>query len=111
MAGSTNTGHHVMVRVQAGIADHVTVGDFAMIAARSGLNRDVPAKEVVAGTPALPRMEWLKAMAIVAKLPELRQQVRDLVDRLKALETKAAATPMARRNPKRQTSLAAKPKG
>src|SRR5207302_955670 len=78
IAGSSKTGHHVMVGGQAGIADHVTVGDFAMIAARSGLNRDVPAKEVVAGAPALPRMEWLKAMAIVAKLPELRQQVRDL---------------------------------
>ena len=109
IAGSSKTGHHVMVGGQAGIADHVTVGDFAMIAARSGLNRDVPAKEVVAGAPALPRMEWLKAMAIVAKLPELRQQVRDLADRLQALEAKAAAKPMARRNPKRKISLAAKP--
>ncbi len=110
IAGSSRTGHHVMVGGQAGIADHVTVGDFAMIAARSGLNRDVPAKEVVAGAPALPRIEWLKAMAIVAKLPELRQQVRDLEDRLKALETKAAAKPMARRNPPQKASLAAKPK-
>jgi UDP-3-O-[3-hydroxymyristoyl] glucosamine N-acyltransferase len=110
IAGSSRTGHHVMVGGQAGIADHVTVGDFAMIAARSGLNRDVPAKEVVAGAPALPRMEWLKAMAIVAKLPELRQQVRDLEDRLKVLETKAAAKPMARRNRPQKTSLGAKPK-
>src|SRR5205809_631798 len=110
IAGSSRTGHHVMVGGQAGIADHVTVGDFAMIAARSGLNRDVPAKEVVAGAPALPRMEWLKAMAIVAKLPELRQQVRDLADRLKALEATTAAKPMARRNPKRKTTLATKPK-
>jgi UDP-3-O-[3-hydroxymyristoyl] glucosamine N-acyltransferase len=108
IAGSSKTGHHVMVGGQAGIADHVTVGDFALIAARSGLNRDVPAKEVVAGTPALPRIEWLKAMAIVAKLPELRQQVRDLADRLKILETKAAATPMGRRNARRKTSLSAK---
>src|SRR5438445_10511119 len=90
IAGSSKTGHHVMVDGQAAIADDVTVGDFAMIAARSGLNRDVPAKEVVAGTPALPRMEWLKAMAIVAKLPELRQQVRDLEERLKMLEKAAS---------------------
>src|SRR5437899_8729936 len=110
IAGSSKTGHHVMVGGQAGIADHVTVGDFAMIAARSGLNRDVPAKEVVAGAPALPRMEWLKSMAIVAKLPELRQQVRELEDRLKALETKVAAKPAARRNPPPKTCRAAKPK-
>jgi UDP-3-O-[3-hydroxymyristoyl] glucosamine N-acyltransferase len=110
IAGSSTTGHHVMVGGQAGIADHVTIGDFAMIAARSALNRDVPAKEVVAGAPALPRMEWLKAMAIVAKLPELRQQVRNLEDRLKALETKAAASPLAWRKPPQKTALAAKPK-
>jgi len=95
IAGSSKTGHHVMVGGQAGISDHVTIGDLAMIAARSGLNRDVPAKEVVAGAPALPRMDWLKAMAIVAKLPELRQQLRDMEDRLKALETKTATKPKA----------------
>jgi UDP-3-O-[3-hydroxymyristoyl] glucosamine N-acyltransferase len=110
IAGSSKTGHHVMVGGQAGIIDHVTVGDFAMIAAGSGVYRDVPAKEIVAGVPALPRMEWLKAMAIVAKLPDLRQQIRDLEGRLKALESTAAATPLARRSTRRKASLAAKPK-
>src|SRR2546428_329930 len=90
IAGSSRTGHHVIVGAQAGIADHVTVGDFAMVAARSGLNRDVPAKEAVAGAPALPRMEWLKALATMAKPPHLAQQVRDFEDRLKALEKAAS---------------------
>jgi UDP-3-O-[3-hydroxymyristoyl] glucosamine N-acyltransferase len=93
IAGSSKTGHHVMIGGQAGISDHVTIGDLAMIAARSGLNRDVPTKEIVAGTPALPRLDWLKAMAIVAKLPELRQQLRDMEDRLKALEAKVSVKP------------------
>src|SRR6266581_2356975 len=96
IAGSSKTGHHVIIGGQAGISDHITIGDLAMIAARSGLNRDVPPKEVVAGSPAQPRLEWLKSMAIVAKLPELRQQVKSLEDRLKALETKAAAKPKAK---------------
>ena len=95
IAGSSKTGHHVIIGGQAGISDHVTVGDLAMVAARSGLNRDVPAKDVVAGTPAQPRLEWLKSMAIVAKLPELRQQLRELEERLKALEAKTAAKPTA----------------
>jgi UDP-3-O-[3-hydroxymyristoyl] glucosamine N-acyltransferase len=100
IAGSSKTGHHVIVGGQAGISDHVTIGDLAMIAARSGLNRDVQANEIVAGAPAQPRLEWLKSMAIVAKLPELRQQLRAMEERLKALETKTAAKPQARRKSK-----------
>ena len=75
--------------------------------------RNVGTASAVPGTataPAQPRLEWLKSMAIVAKLPELRQQVRELEDRLKALETKVAAKPAARRNPPPKTSRAAKPK-
>ncbi len=91
IAGSSRTGHHVIIGGQAGISDHVAIGDLAMIAARSGLNRDVQAKEIVAGAPAQPRMEWLKSMAIVAKLPELRQQIREMEERLKSLEQKKSA--------------------
>jgi uncharacterized coiled-coil protein SlyX len=39
-------------------------------------------------------------MAIVAKLPELRQQLREIEERLKALETKAAAKPASGSKPK-----------
>jgi UDP-3-O-[3-hydroxymyristoyl] glucosamine N-acyltransferase len=112
IAGSSKTGHHVIIGGQAGISDHVTIGDLVMIAARSGLNRDVPSKEVVAGTPAQPRLEWLKSMAIVAKLPNLRQQIREMEERLKALEARAAAKPAPSRKPKaRKASPAEKPKG
>src|SRR5713226_3747878 len=90
IAHNVEVGEHNILVAQVGIAGSSRTGHHVMVGARSGLNRDVPAKEVVAGAPALPRMEWLKAMAIVAKLPELRQQVRDLEGRLKALETKAA---------------------
>jgi UDP-3-O-[3-hydroxymyristoyl] glucosamine N-acyltransferase len=111
IAGSSKTGHHVMIGGQAGISDHVTIGDLVMIAARSGLNRDVATKEVVAGFPAQPRMEWLKSMAIVAKLPELRQIIREMEARLKSLESKAAAKSVPRRKPKaRKAAPAKKPK-
>jgi UDP-3-O-[3-hydroxymyristoyl] glucosamine N-acyltransferase len=106
IAGSSKTGHHVIVGGQAGISDHVTIGDLAMIAARSGLNRDVAAKDVVAGAPAQPRLEWLKSMAIVAKLPELRQQLREIEERLKALESKATTRPA----PHHSSKTASKPK-
>lgn len=110
IAGSSKTGHHVIVGGQAGISDHVTIGDLAMIAARSGLNRDVAAKEVVAGAPAQPRLEWLKSMAIVAKLPELRQQLRDVEARLKALENRASAKSISSGKTKTSSKPSARPK-
>lgn len=100
IAGSSKTGHHVIIGGQAGIADHVTIGDLAMIAARSGLNRDVQAKDVVAGAPAQPRLEWLQSMALVAKLPALRREIRKMEARLKTLEAALSKpSPPSTRNP------------
>ena len=92
IAGSSTTGHHVMIGGQAGIADHVTVGDQVMIAARTGVVRDVESQEVIAGFPAMSHKAWLRSMGVVAKLPELRQQIRELERRLAELETRIAST-------------------
>ena len=75
------------MRRQAGIADHVRVGDQVMIAARTGVVRDVGSHEVVAGFPAMPHKAWLRSTGVMAKLPELRQQIRELERRLAELET------------------------
>jgi UDP-3-O-[3-hydroxymyristoyl] glucosamine N-acyltransferase len=93
IAGSSTTGHHVVIGGQAGIADHVTVGDQVMIAARCGISRNINSREVVAGFPAMPHKTWLKTMGVVAKLPELRQQLRDMEHRLSVLEKSRAANP------------------
>jgi UDP-3-O-[3-hydroxymyristoyl] glucosamine N-acyltransferase len=63
LAGSVTIGRGVLVGGQAGIADHVRVGDGARIAAKSGVIGDVPARAVVAGYPAVARMQWLRALA------------------------------------------------
>jgi UDP-3-O-[3-hydroxymyristoyl] glucosamine N-acyltransferase len=63
LAGSVKLGRGVLVGGQAGFANHVTVGDGARIAAKSGVIGDVPAGAVVAGYPAVARMQWLRALA------------------------------------------------
>jgi UDP-3-O-[3-hydroxymyristoyl] glucosamine N-acyltransferase len=88
IAGSTSIGHHVMIGGQAGLADHVRVGDSAMIAARSGVNRNVASQEIVGGAPVMPFEVFLKSHALIPRLPELRQQLRELKERVQVLEKK-----------------------
>jgi UDP-3-O-[3-hydroxymyristoyl] glucosamine N-acyltransferase len=86
VAGSTTIGRHVMIGGQAGLADHLTIGDQAMIAARAGVNRSVEGNQIVSGAPVMPHETWMKAQAVIPRLPELRQLVRDLVHRVERLE-------------------------
>jgi UDP-3-O-[3-hydroxymyristoyl] glucosamine N-acyltransferase len=88
IAGSTSIGHHVMIGGQAGLVDHIRVGDSVMIAARSGVNRNLESREVVGGAPVMPYEVFLKSHVLIARLPELRQQLRELKERLQVLEKK-----------------------
>jgi UDP-3-O-[3-hydroxymyristoyl] glucosamine N-acyltransferase len=90
IAGSTTLGSHVVVGGQAGLADHIQIGDQVMIAARSGVNRSLTGNQIVSGTPAMPHEVSIKAQAVVPRLPELRQQVRELLKRVSALEARTS---------------------
>jgi UDP-3-O-[3-hydroxymyristoyl] glucosamine N-acyltransferase len=90
IAGSTTIGHHVMIGGQAGLSDHLTIGDQVMIAARGGVNRSLESNQIVSGAPVMPHETWMKAQAVIPRLPELRQLVRSLEQRVKALETQLA---------------------
>ena len=76
IAGSTRVGHHVMIGGQAGLADHIVIGDQVMIAARAGVNRSLEPNQIVSGAPVMPHEVWVKAQAVIPRLPELRQAVR-----------------------------------
>jgi UDP-3-O-[3-hydroxymyristoyl] glucosamine N-acyltransferase len=104
IAGSTTIGHHVMIGGQAGLADHLTIGNQAMIAARAGVNRSVEANQIVSGAPVMPHAIWMKAQAVIPRLPELRQLVRDLAQRLQQLEAQLKRTTAkpARKKPGRR---------
>ena len=97
IAGSTRLGSHVMVGGQAGLAEHLEIGDRAMIGAQAGVVRSIPEGQVVAGTPAAPLDVALRAHALLLRLPELRQQLRDLTARVHALESRPAPAPQPRR--------------
>jgi UDP-3-O-[3-hydroxymyristoyl] glucosamine N-acyltransferase len=97
VAGSTTIGHHVMIGGQAGLADHLMIGNQVMIAARAGVNRSVEPNQIVSGAPVMPHETWMKAQAVIPRLPELRQLVRDLAHRIDRLEARPRKAKPAKR--------------
>lgn len=101
IAGSTTLGRYVMVGGQAGLADHLQIGDQVMIAAKSGVTRSLEPNQIVSGAPVMAHATFLKAQAVIPQLPELRNRVRELEERLATLEQ--AAKPAAKtRKPRRK---------
>jgi UDP-3-O-[3-hydroxymyristoyl] glucosamine N-acyltransferase len=65
-------GDYVMVGGAVSISDHVTIGDGAKIAGKSGVMRDVAAGETVAGYPAMPIRQWHRQTAALIRLCKKR---------------------------------------
>jgi UDP-3-O-[3-hydroxymyristoyl] glucosamine N-acyltransferase len=103
IAGSTRIGHHVMIGGQAGLADHLVIGDQVMIAARAGVNRSLEPNQIVSGAPVMPHEVWVKAQAVIPRLPELRQAIRTLEERMKQLEASYSAAPASKTKAKKRT--------
>jgi UDP-3-O-[3-hydroxymyristoyl] glucosamine N-acyltransferase len=100
IAGSTTIGHHVMIGGQAGLADHIKIGDQVMIAAQSGVNRSVESNQIVSGYPAISHAQSLRIQPVLVRLPELRQMVRTLEERVAALEAQLTASSSTRKKPR-----------
>jgi UDP-3-O-[3-hydroxymyristoyl] glucosamine N-acyltransferase len=99
-------GRHVVVAAQTGFSGGVVVDDYAVIGGQVGIgdkarieshavlgsgcgiltSKIVHAGQVMWGTPARPLKQHLEQLANLARLPDLREQVADLKQRLAALE-------------------------
>jgi UDP-3-O-[3-hydroxymyristoyl] glucosamine N-acyltransferase len=86
IAGSTTIGKHVVVAGHVGVAGHLTVGDRVTIGPKSGVLKSVEPDTIVSGMPAISHKLWLKAQSLVAKLPTLKKQIRELEHKLAAAE-------------------------
>lgn len=79
LAGSTVVGKNVILAGQAGVAGHCHIGDGVVVTAQSGTHGDIPAGAMVSGSPAFDHKEWLRAVSIFNKLPELAKALRRLM--------------------------------
>ena len=91
ISGSSKLGDHVTLAGQVGVAGHLTIGDNAIVGAKSGVPNNIAAGELVSGIPAYPHRDWLRASAVIPRLPELKKHLNELEKRVKELEEKLAA--------------------
>lgn len=86
VAGSTKIGSNVILAGQVGVVDHVEIGDNVMVGAQSGVGYNLPSNQGYTGTPALPHREYLRAITVFPKLPEMKKALNEIEKRIKKME-------------------------
>ena len=72
IAGSTTLEAGVMIGGQAGIGDHLRIGKDAVILARSGVTKDVPAGAKMVGFPAIEAGQYWRDQAAMRQVLRTR---------------------------------------
>lgn len=83
MAGSCTVGDRAVLAGQVGMKDHVKIGKDAIVQGQAGIMSDIPDKQVVCGSPAIPTREFFMNVANVRRLPKV-------INEFKALQRKVA---------------------
>jgi UDP-3-O-[3-hydroxymyristoyl] glucosamine N-acyltransferase len=78
LAGSTTTGENVTLAGMVGTKGHLHIGEGAVVAAQSGVTKDIPPGSMVKGYPPRPMAEALEIQALTTRLPELYRRLKDL---------------------------------
>jgi len=88
ISGSTKIGSSVVLAGQAGIGGHLRIGDKVKVGAQAGVTKSVSSGKEISGYPARPHSEALKSQASLSRLPKLLKQIKELIQRVRALENK-----------------------
>ena len=88
IAGSTTTGDYVVMAGRVGVRDHVHIGDRTVLGAMAGIMGDVPENARWVGIPATPEKEQMKKQVALAKLPDMRKELKQLQQQVADLERK-----------------------
>ena len=89
ISGSTTLEDRVTLGGQVGVQGHITIGTGVIAAGQSGVTNSVEPGRFLTGYPAIDNRQWRKASVIFARLPELRQQLVTLEERLAARRSAA----------------------
>ncbi len=86
ISGSVKIGHHATLAGQVGVAGHLTIGDHVVLGGKSGVTKDIPSGSGMTGFPPIPHKDWLRAQAVFRHLPEMKNQVKNLNEKIAQLE-------------------------
>jgi UDP-3-O-[3-hydroxymyristoyl] glucosamine N-acyltransferase len=89
IGGSSNIGDGVILAGQVGISDHAVIEAGTTITAQSGVMPGEVKKGVYSGSPVFDHREWLRSMAVFAKLPELNKKIKNLEEEIKKMKEEA----------------------
>jgi UDP-3-O-[3-hydroxymyristoyl] glucosamine N-acyltransferase len=89
LAGSCKTGDYVVMAGQVGVKDHTEIGSRVVIGAQAGVHRNIPDSQQVLGSPAIPLREQRRLFQMIARLPEMYRQLRELTALVRAEKTGA----------------------
>lgn len=90
ISGSTVLGNGVILGGKAAIGGHLKIGNRVTAAGKAGVAADVGDGQVVAGFPAIPHKQWLRAVTLFPRLPELFKELRELRKQLAGAKPAAA---------------------
>jgi len=90
ISGSTSIGKNVILAGQVGVVGHVSIGDNTIIGAKGGVSKSVPPNAYYIGIPAIEGKHFKKVHAAYMRLPSLMSKVRELEQKLAALEKQLA---------------------
>lgn len=85
IAGSTRIEDNVALGGQVGVTGHVTVGKGVQAAAKTGVTGDIKPGTVIAGYPSDEIQSWRKSHAALRRMPQLRERIRELEQKVEAL--------------------------
>ena len=88
IAGSCEIEDQVIIAGQVGLRDHVRVGAGARLIARAGITKDIPAGSTISGYPGQNHAEEMKYQAMLHRVPDMIQTVKELQQQLARLQTR-----------------------
>ncbi len=82
VAGSSTIGNFLVTGGNTLVGGHMHITDGVNLAAQSAVSKSVEVKGDYGGSPLLPIQQFLKMKSTMAHLPEMRKQIRKLMEKI-----------------------------
>ena len=87
IAGSTKVGNNTTIGAQVGIAGHLEIGSNVLVASQAGITNNVADGEKVGGNPQCDLQQSIKIRALMRKLPEMYNDLRQMKKEVEKLRS------------------------